>query len=192
MMERLDGTYRRLKLQSSDTTLSASEAATAKTELAAREKVLYPLYTQIALQFADLHDRPSRMKAKGTIRDSLVWSESRRYFYWRLRRRLQEEESLKRLTVAKPSLSREDRLRMIHSTIASESIDLENDQAVALALEKYKSAIEAQVKASRADTITETILTMSKEDRGAVLEGLKRSLGTNLNEDDLSVSCLLL
>ena len=78
MMERLDPTYRELKAKTTDSSLSAADAATAKSELATREKVLYPLYMQIAIQFADLHDRPARMKAKGTIRESLVWSQSRR------------------------------------------------------------------------------------------------------------------
>lgn len=78
MMDRLDEPYRNLKAKSTDSTLSAADAATAKADLLAREKTLLPLYNQIALQFADLHDRPNRMKAKGTIREALVWSESRK------------------------------------------------------------------------------------------------------------------
>lgn len=78
MMDRLDEPYRTLKAKSTDSTLSAADAATAKADLLAREKTLLPLYNQIALQFADLHDRPNRMKAKGTIREALVWSESRK------------------------------------------------------------------------------------------------------------------
>ena len=78
MMDRLDPTYKALKAKSIEAGLSATESATAKAELSAREKVLLPLYNQIALQFADLHDRPNRMKAKGTIREALVWSESRK------------------------------------------------------------------------------------------------------------------
>ncbi|CAM9637735.1 unnamed protein product, partial [Choristocarpus tenellus] len=45
---------------------------------------------QVAVQFADLHDTPGRMVAKGVIRREVPWSESRVYFYWRLRRRLAE------------------------------------------------------------------------------------------------------
>jgi acetyl-CoA carboxylase/biotin carboxylase 1 len=63
-----------------------------------REKQLLPVYNQVALQFADLHDRAGRMKAKGVIRDSIQWSESRRFFYWRLRRRLNEEYLLRRMS----------------------------------------------------------------------------------------------
>lgn len=78
MMDRLDEPYRTLKLKGTDPNLSAIDLAAAKAELAGREKTLLPLYNQIALQFADLHDRPNRMKAKGTIREALVWSESRK------------------------------------------------------------------------------------------------------------------
>lgn len=100
MMDRLDPTYHSLKVKSTDASLSAADATAAKADLATREKILYPLYSQVALQIADSHDRKSlslvlllprachtdflcfigagRMKAKGTISRSLVWEESRR------------------------------------------------------------------------------------------------------------------
>ncbi|CAI2178100.1 16245_t:CDS:2 [Funneliformis geosporum] len=43
-----------------------------------------------SIQFADLHDIPGRIKSKETIRKSLEWKESRRFFYWRVRRRLHD------------------------------------------------------------------------------------------------------
>jgi acetyl-CoA carboxylase/biotin carboxylase 1 len=46
----------------------------------------------VAVHFADLHDTPGRMKAKGVIRKQVQWSESRVFFYWRLVRRLKEFE----------------------------------------------------------------------------------------------------
>lgn len=42
------------------------------------------------MHFADLHDTPGRMKAKGVIRKQVQWAESRAFFFWRLRRRLCE------------------------------------------------------------------------------------------------------
>ena len=56
MMERLDEPYRTLKLKSADAALDATAAAAVKADLAMREKTLMPLYQQIALQFADLHE----------------------------------------------------------------------------------------------------------------------------------------
>ncbi|KAG8426746.1 acetyl-coenzyme-A carboxylase [Metarhizium acridum] len=84
-MARMDTTYANLKKQLENRDLTPEEAAEIKKKVVAREKELLPVYAQIAVQFADLHDRAGRMKAKGTIRDSLEWVNSRRYFYWRLR-----------------------------------------------------------------------------------------------------------
>merc|ERR1719506_2728691 len=56
--------------------------------IAAREAKLAPLYQQVAIEFADLHDRAGRMKAKGVIRDVVSWSGARGYFYKRAARRL--------------------------------------------------------------------------------------------------------
>lgn len=60
LMDRLDPTYRELKAKSTDASLSSADAAQAKADLSAREKQLMPLYQQIALQFADSHDRAGR------------------------------------------------------------------------------------------------------------------------------------
>ena len=64
-------------------------------EIKKRERMLLGVYQQIAVHFADLHDTPGRMKAKGVIRRQVKWAESRTYFFWRLRRRLIEFEYAK-------------------------------------------------------------------------------------------------
>lgn len=66
-----------------------------------------PLYgtKKVAHEFADLHDRSGRMKAKGVVRDILEWKSSREYFYWRVKRRLAENEVRKMFNVADPSQS---------------------------------------------------------------------------------------
>jgi acetyl-CoA carboxylase/biotin carboxylase 1 len=60
-----------------------------------RERILLGVYQQVAVHFADLHDTPGRMKRKGVIRRQVQWSESRSFFYWRLRRKLLEFELAK-------------------------------------------------------------------------------------------------
>jgi acetyl-CoA carboxylase/biotin carboxylase 1 len=55
-----------------------------------RERVLLPVYEQIAVQFCDLHDTPTRMKAVGVIEREVEWKQARSFFYWRLRRKLAE------------------------------------------------------------------------------------------------------
>ncbi|AQK42637.1 acetyl-coenzyme A carboxylase1, partial [Zea mays] len=57
----------------------------------ARTKQLLPLYTQIAVRFAELHDTSLRMAAKGVIKKVVDWEESRSFFYKRLRRRISED-----------------------------------------------------------------------------------------------------
>lgn len=52
----------------------------------AREKYLAPIYHQISVSFADLHDTPGRMLQKKVIKSIINWPTSRQFFYWRLRR----------------------------------------------------------------------------------------------------------
>ncbi|KAL9108588.1 MAG: hypothetical protein Q9227_006674 [Pyrenula ochraceoflavens] len=99
-MARLDPVYGDLHRQSQDKSLSKEAANDLKVKMTAREETLRPVYLQIALQFADLHDRAGRMQAKGTIRHPLEWKNARRFFYWRLRRKLSEEILLKRMNNA--------------------------------------------------------------------------------------------
>ncbi|KAJ5287104.1 Acetyl-CoA carboxylase [Penicillium angulare] len=101
-MARLDPTYGDLRRSLEDQTLTKEQLSEIKTKMAAREEQLLPVYMQIALQFADLHDRAGRMQAKNTIRQPLKWQNARRFFYWRLRRRLSEELIVKRMVAAAP------------------------------------------------------------------------------------------
>ncbi|KAJ4303919.1 acetyl-coenzyme-A carboxylase [Collariella sp. IMI 366227] len=99
-MGRLDPVLIDLKKQLAKEGLSKEETDALKKKMADREYHLLPVYGQISLQFADLHDRAGRMKAKGVIREVLEWRNARRFFYWRVRRRLNEEYILRRMTAA--------------------------------------------------------------------------------------------
>ena len=75
----------------------------------------------MAHEFADLHDRAGRMKAKGVIRDIVTWKRSRSYFFWRARRRIAEDGLVRRLQGASPGLGvKEARARVAH--LASEGV----------------------------------------------------------------------
>lgn len=54
-----------------------------------RIRLLTPIYTQVVTHFADCHDRPGRMLAKGSIRAIVPWKEARKFFYHRLCKRLE-------------------------------------------------------------------------------------------------------
>uniref|UniRef100_A0A4W5JZX3 acetyl-CoA carboxylase n=1 Tax=Hucho hucho TaxID=62062 RepID=A0A4W5JZX3_9TELE len=76
-----------------------------ETKLKEREEFLLPIYHQVAVQFADLHDTPGRMQEKGVITDILEWRTSRHFFYWRLRRLLLEDTAKRKIQVANSELT---------------------------------------------------------------------------------------
>merc|ERR1712228_166621 len=65
-----------------------------KKEIENRERGLFPIYNKIALMYAQLHDTPQRMKDVHVIKDVVEWRSSRKYFYWRLRRKLNVNQSI--------------------------------------------------------------------------------------------------
>jgi len=71
-------------------TKDAAKVAELNKQMKLREKMIFGVYQQVAVHFADLHDTPGRMKSKGVIKKQVDWTASRTFFYWRLRRRLFE------------------------------------------------------------------------------------------------------
>ena len=59
--------------------------------------MLLPVDHQIAISFAEMHDRPARMVAKRVLRGVVPWAEARAFFAARLRRRLAEEAMLRHI-----------------------------------------------------------------------------------------------
>jgi acetyl-CoA carboxylase/biotin carboxylase 1 len=112
-MHRLDETLQEFD-ESISSAFSEEDKARIKKEIKIREKALSPLYMQIAHEFADLHDRAGRMKAKGCISEILEWKTSRGFFYWRILRR-QKEQSIKEclLTATDKELSDEVASKMV-------------------------------------------------------------------------------
>lgn len=145
-MARLDPAYAELKRALADKSLTAEIQAKIKEHMTEREQLLLPVYNQIALQFADLHDRSGRMQAKDTIRHALQWKDARRFFYWRLRRRLNEEAIIKKLSVtsAREPVSRAICMHTLHAWTGIDKFD-SDDKAVALWYEENKKNINAKV-----------------------------------------------
>lgn len=61
---------------------------------------------QVARAFADMHDTPVRMLAKGVIEGVVPWAGARAFFARRLRRRLAEEALAAHAVAADPGLNR--------------------------------------------------------------------------------------
>ncbi|KAF1816101.1 hypothetical protein P152DRAFT_470153 [Eremomyces bilateralis CBS 781.70] len=179
-MARLDPTYGELKRKSAAPNLSREDAAKIKEQMTARETLLLPIYHQIALQFADLHDRSGRMKAKDTIRSELSWAQARRYFYWRLRRRLNEEYVLKRMAAAEgkevAGTSRGRKLETLRAWSGVERFE-EDDMAVALWYEEHRKEVHAKIEAAKREAVAGDVAGLMRRDMEAGLKGVRTVLG---------------
>jgi len=108
-----------------------------------RESLLGPLYMQIAHEFADLHDRTGRMKAKGVISEALTWRHSREYFYWHLRRRLAEDNLVKKYSKSQFALERKEIVNVIRELLEKTTTDPNDDKAVLSWLSIESGSIES-------------------------------------------------
>ncbi|KAI0796098.1 acetyl CoA carboxylase [Abortiporus biennis] len=180
LMERLDPTFASLKKASLDPTSSSETRAKAAEELDAREQLLHPTYKQIALLYADLHDRTGRMEAKGCAK-SMVWKDARRRFYWAVRAKVARSTALAQLAEASPESTAEYRERLLDTLT---SIDEATERRVAA--EAYESLdLRPTLSQLKADHLMRRMLTLAHEDRKATLAGLVR-LVDNLAEEEKS------
>lgn len=173
-MERLDPVYGELKAKMADPSLSRDQQAAIKAKMTDRENLLLPIYGQISLQFADLHDRAGRMKAKGTIRMPMRWVNARRFFYWRLRRRLNEEYVLKKMTSVESRevpQSREGKLNLIRAWSNIERYDTD-DMSVAVWCEENRKETAARIEALKREGIANDIAGLLRKDKEAGLKGV--------------------
>jgi len=177
-MARLDPTYGELKAKLADKSIPAEEQTVIKNRMTEREQLLLPVYSQISLQYADLHDRAGRMKAKDTIRMPMTWKNARRFFYWRLRRRLNEEYTLKRMAAAssKELVSRSENLRTLEHWSGLPAFDTD-DAAVASWYEENRKDIGAKIEAMKTETIAYDVAAMLRSNKEGGLKGVAQVLG---------------
>ncbi|KAJ5502949.1 ATP-grasp fold subdomain 1 [Penicillium fimorum] len=186
-MARLDATYGELRRSLADTTLTQDQISEVKAKMATREEQLLPVYMQIALQFADLHDRAGRMQAKNTIRQPLQWVNSRRFFYWRLRRRLSEETIVKRMLAASAppapgadafgESARAAHLRTLHAWTGLLNEDLEhNDHKVAIWYEENKKVVQSKIETLRTDGVASEVAQLLIGNKEGGLRGVQQVL----------------
>lgn len=127
MMHRLDP-----QLKFLDAEFEGTEFEDAKedilAQIKAREEALKPVYLQAATEFADLHDKTGRMKAKGVIKNAVKWEESRAFFYWRAKRRMFEDSFIGQMRSADSTMTKEGALEILESLFGG---DFSNNQAVA-------------------------------------------------------------
>ena len=185
-MNRLDETYAKLKIESENESKSSDERKEAANELVKREKELYPTYQQIALLYSDLHDRVGRLSAKNCAQPC-EWTQSRRYFYKRLRRRLDEEAVYTRLSKADPSLDRLAKFSLLANVYSQKDIDIDDDSKVAQFIEEDRQTIDEVVHAVESRHIESQISTFAQSNRRGTLEGIAK-LMESLSQDERNVS----
>lgn len=181
-MSRLDTKYRELKTKLADSTLSTQEHQVISKELAARETELLPIYHQITIQFTDLHDRSGRMLAKGVIRKELDWPQARRFFFWRLRRRLNEEYLIKRLDSELQQATRLEKIARLRSWYPS-SVDQDNDKNVATWIEENYEVLDEHLKALKLESFAQNLAKSIRNDHDNAINGISEVLKL-LSEDD--------
>ncbi|KAF2431568.1 acetyl-CoA carboxylase [Tothia fuscella] len=177
-MARLDPTYGNLKRKLADPALTREQQAEIKSKMNEREQLLLPVYAQISLQYADLHDRAGRMMAKGTIRMPLRWQNARRFFYWRLRRRLNEEYILKKMTSAQGTevaSSRENKLQLLKAWSAVEKFETD-DMNVAVWYEENRKETAARIEGLRREGVANDVAALLRKDKDGGLKGVMQVL----------------
>jgi len=147
---------------------TAEERAEIETQIRKREQVLEPMYRQVAVHFAELHDTPERMFEKNTIHEIIPWKKARRLFYWRLRRRILEEEIKNEILLTQPNLDVRQvgamlRRWFIEDKGAIESYLWDQDEAAACWLEAQRKTDNSVISRNIMCVKRDAVVTRIKE-----------------------------
>lgn len=159
VMHRIDPQLQLLDSELEMTDMDEARAAI-KEQIAAREELLKPVYLQAATEFADLHDKTGRMKAKGVIKGAVPWSRSREFFYYLAQRRIAEDDAIARLQAADDSLTSDAALDIVKSLCTA---DWEDNQAVVAYFAENVSDVDAKIKEVRKAAVQAKIDALSAE-----------------------------
>ncbi|XP_012233203.1 acetyl-CoA carboxylase isoform X2 [Linepithema humile] len=165
-MHRIDPIIHQLKEKLS--TASTEERTELEAQIRKREQLLEPMYRQAAVHFADLHDTPERMFEKNTIQEIIPWKKARPLFYWRLRRRLLEEEIKDEILSTQPNLDVRQvgamlRRWFIEDKGATESYLWDQDEATAYWLEAQRKTDDSVLSRNITCVKRDAVVTRIKE-----------------------------
>ncbi|XP_004636404.1 acetyl-CoA carboxylase 2 [Octodon degus] len=181
-LRRIDPAAKNLVEQLGMSQLSDKDRKDLEAQLKAREELLLPIYHQVAVQFAELHDTPGRMLEKGTICDVLEWRTSRTFLYWRLRRLLLEDLVKREILRASGELSHEHLQSMLRRWFvetegAVKAYLWDNNQVVVQWLEQQwqggdsqHSAIWENIKYLKRDAVLKTIRGLVQENPDVAMD----------------------
>ncbi|KAK9457220.1 acetyl-CoA carboxylase [Dipodascopsis uninucleata] len=186
-MSRLDPIYAELRAKIGNSDLEPELASELKAKLAERESQLMPVYRQISLQFADLHDRAGRMKAKGAIREVLQWRNARRFLFWRLKRRLSEHYILNDMARASLNSTRLERVARLKSIFAEAGVNEVSDQDVVNWIEKSSNFIKTKIDQLRRDAHAQELVSLVRSDKESAVKGIIESLKALSSEERAAI-----
>ena len=159
MMHRLDSQLKML-----DEELANCEFDDAKADIQeqikAREEALKAVYTQAATEFADLHDKTGRMKAKGVIEASVPWEDSREFFFYRAKRRMYEENLISQLKAADSTMSKDAAVDVLKGMC---SASWDDNKAVGEFYESEMGTINAKINSVKTDAIKAKIAALEAQ-----------------------------
>ena len=118
-----------------------------KDQIAAREEQLKPVYLQAATEFADLHDKTGRMKAKGVIKEAVPWENAREFFFWRAKRRMLEDDAIGEMMAADSSITKESATESLQGLFSG---DWEDNKAVVSFFEEKSADVLKTVNSVKA------------------------------------------
>jgi len=129
-------------------------------QIKARENELKPVYTQVATEFADLHDKTGRMKAKGVIKGAVSWDRSREFFYYLASRRIKEDDVVGKLKEADSELNTAAATAIIKSMYSGE---WEDNQAIISFFDSKAEDIAAKISETKKLAVESQIASLQKQ-----------------------------
>merc|ERR1712176_871398 len=129
-------------------------------QISAREEALKGVYLAAATEFCDLHDKTGRMKAKGVIKDSVSWEDSRTFFYYRAKRRMYEENFIDQMKAIDASFTRESGLEALKTLYSG---DWDDNKAVAEFYENETQIVNSKISELKKDAIQAKMDTLKAE-----------------------------
>ena len=156
-MHRLDPQLQMLDSELDGVSGIDEDASTSiKEQIAAREVELKGVYTQVATEFADLHDKTGRMIAKGVIKQAVPWNRAREFFFFLAQRRILEDDFIAKIKKADPTMDSKAAIFLLKSMCSADFDDNKvvidfftaNAEAVsAKVVEVKKAAVATQIEA---------------------------------------------
>ena len=179
---------------SADGNTSTRTVTQIKSAIKERELSILPLYTTAATLFADKHDTPGRMLAKGCINGIIDWKHARTQFYWRLRRRLVEVNlvkqicSLNSIEFNTSDTTYIDTLQKIQSVINDDKI-WSSDKSTALWYTDNQSQLDSYLNTLKQSHLIQSMqsIVQQAEQNGSLQSGLSGLMKTLSKEQQTAL-----